>query len=363
MNRSVRCVFFLLLALALVLGGQPAQAKSSKSSSSSGGKSSSSFSSSGKSSSSSSGKSSGWSNSLTPSAPAAPAKPSSSSSSGWGNSSAPSAPGSAKPGSTPASDPGSGKAPSGWGNSAPKAAPAQSSTPKPATGGAWSNSTGTSAAPGADSGRSKSSFATTGQTAVQKEASTKAYNEYKGKFAKPDNPVRDSGAASGPQPTRTWDSYRDYSNNRDNYYAGRGWSAPGYAYRSAPSFGLWDAMFLWFMLRQASGPSFLYNHQGDPGVQAFRQEADKLAASNEDLKKQLADVDAKIAQMRKDGVPVDPKNLDGVDPSVALAAERVVREDAAKASGLGSWVWILGAGVAVAVLFLLLTRRRANTRK
>ena len=355
MNRSARCVFFLLLALVLLLGSQPAQAKSSKSSFSSGGKSSSS-------SSSSSGKSSGWSNSSTPSAPApaAPAKPSSSSSSGWGNSSSPSAPSPAKSGSAPASDSGS-----GWGNSAPKAAPAQSATSKPATGGAWSNSAGTSAAPGADSGRSKSSFATTGQTAVQKEASVKAYNEYTGKFAKPDNPVRDSGtgAASGPQPTRTWDNYRDYSNNRDNYYAGRGWSAPGYAYRSAPSFGLWDAMFLWFMLRQASGPSFLYNHQGDPGVQAFRQEADKLAASNEELKKQLADVDAKIAQMRKDGVPVDPKNLEGVDPSVALAAERVVKEDAAKASGIGSWVWILGAGAAVAVLFLLLTRRRTNTRR
>lgn len=352
MNPSARRILFLLLALVLLLGGQPAQAKSSKSSFSSGGKSSS----------SSSSKSSGWSNSSTPSAPAAPAKPSSSSSSGWGNSSSPSAPSSAKSGSAPASDSGSG---SGWGNSAPKAAPAQSATPKPATGGAWSNSAGTSAAPGADSGRSKSSFATSGQSTVQKEASVKAYNEYKGKFAKQDNPVRDSstGAAPGPQPTRTWDNYRDYSNNRDNYYAGRGWSAPGYAYRSAPSFGLWDAMFLWFMLRQASGPSFLYNHQGDPGVQAWRQEADKLAASNEDLKKQLADVDAKIAQMRKDGVPVDPKNLDGVDPSVALAAERVVRQDAAKASGMGSWVWILGAGVAVAALFLLLTRRRTNTRR
>jgi len=349
MNRSARRIIFLLLALALalVLGGQPAQAKSSKSSFSSGGKSSSS-------SSSSSGKSSGWSNSSTPSAPAATAKSSSSSTSGWGNSSSQSAPGPAKSGS--GSD-------SGWGGGAPKAAPAApGAAAKPATGGAWSNSAGTSAAPGPDSGRSKSSFATSGQSAVQKEASVKAYNEYKGKFAKPDNPVRDSGAA-GPQPTRTWDNYRDYQGYRDNYYAGQGWSAPGYAYRSAPSFGLWDAMFLWFMLRQASGPSFMYNHQGDPGVQAFRQEADKLAASNADLKKQLADMDAKVDQMRKDGVPVDPKRLDGVDPSVALAAEHVVREDAPKASGMGSWVWILGAGAAVAVLFLLLTRRRTNTRR
>ena len=346
MNHTARRIVFLLLALALVFGGQPAQAKSSKSSFSSGGKSSSS--------SSSSGKSSGWSNSSTPSTPAAPAKPSGSSSSGWGNSSSQGAPGPAKSGSAPSSDSGSS---SGWGSGAPNAAS------KPAAGGAWSNSSGTSAAPGTDNGRSKPSFAASGQAAVQKEASVKAYNEYKGKFAKPNNPVRDSAGVVGPQPTRTWDNYRDYRSNRDNYYAGQGWSAPGYAYQSAPSFGLWDAMFLWFMLRQASGPSFMYNHQGDPGVQAFRQEADKLAASNADLKKQLADMDAKIDQMRKDGVPVDPKRLDGVDPSVALAAEHVVREDAPKASGMGSWVWILGAGAAVAVLFKLLARRRPNTRR
>ncbi|EKO40990.1 MAG: hypothetical protein B193_0281 [Solidesulfovibrio magneticus str. Maddingley MBC34] len=326
MSPSVRHIVFLLLALVLVLGGQPAQAKSSKSSFSSGGKSSSP-------SSSSSGKSSGWSNSSTPSTAPAPSQPSSSSSSGWGN-------------------------------SAPKSTPsAPSPAAKPSNGGAWSNSSGTNAAPGTDSGRSKSSFAMSGQTAVQKEASVKAYNEYKGKFAKPDNPVRESAGAAGPQPSRTWDNYRDYRSNRDNYYAGQGWSVPNYAYQSAPSFGLWDAMFLWFMLRQANGPSFMYNHQGDPGVQAFRQEADKLAASNADLKKQLADMDAKIDQMRKDGRPVDPKSLDGVDPSVALAAEHVVRENAPKASGMGSWVWILGAGVAVAALLMLLTRRSQNTRR
>lgn len=348
MPLSARPIVFLLLALVLVLGGQPAQAKSSKSSFSSGGKSSSS-------SSSSSAKSSGWSNSSTPSTAPAPSQPSSSSSSGWGNSSTQSTSSPAKSGSTPSSD---------WGNSASKSTPSTPNAPaKPSNGGTWSNSSGASAAPGTDSGRSKSSFATSGQAAVQKEASVKAYNEYKGKFAKPDNPVRDSAGDAGPQPSRTWDNYRDYRSNRDNYYAGQGWSAPNYAYQSAPSFGLWDAMFLWFMLRQASGPSFMYNHQGDPGVQAFRQEADKLAASNADLKKQLADMDAKIDQMRKDGTPVDPKSLDGVDPSVALAAEHVVREDTPKASGMGAWVWILGAGAAVAALLMLLTRRHQNTRR
>jgi hypothetical protein len=243
--------------------------------------------------------------------------------------------------------------------------PASSTTQKATPSGGWSNSSGASATPGTDSGRAKSSFSTAGQSAIQKEASVKAYNEYKGKFAKPDNPVGQTGstATPAPQPSRTWDNYGDYRSYRDNYYTGRGWSAPGYAYQSYSSFGLWDAMFLWFMLRQASGPSFMYNHQNDPGVQSFRQEAEKLSASNADLKKQLADLDAKVEQMKKDGVAVDPKHMpEGIDPAVALAAEKVVKEDAAKKSGVGSWIWIVGAGLAVAATFLLLTRSRRRNR-
>lgn len=335
MKRGAWRVLFLVLILALTVDGQTARAKSS--SSSSGGKSSSS------SSSSSSSKSSGWSNSSSkPSTSTTPAKPGSSTS-GWSNSS----PQTVK--SPPPSAP----------------SPAPGATQKATTSGTWSNSSGASATPGTDSGRAKSSFSSAGQSAIQKEASVKAYNEYKGKFAKPDNPVGQTGSTTtpAPQPSRTWDNYRDYRSYRDNYYAGQGWRAPGYAYQSYPSFGLWDAMFLWFMLRQASGPSFMYNHQNDPGVQSFRQEADKMAASNADLKKQLADLDAKVEQMKKDGVAVDPKKMpEGIDPAVALAAEKVVREDAAKKSGMGSWIWIAGAGLAVAAAFMLLTRsRRKNS--
>jgi hypothetical protein len=175
--------------------------------------------------------------------------------------------------------------------------------------------------------------------------------------------VPPSGGATGPAPTRTWGNYGDYRTNRDNYYAGRGWSAPGYAYRSFPSFGIWDAMFLWFMLRQASGPAFMYNHQNDPGVKAFREEADKLAADNQDLKKQLADLDAKMDQMRQEGVKPDPSAMPkGVDPSVALAAENVVKEKPDTGGGSGTWLLIACAGFGAAAWFLLSSRRRRNMR-
>jgi len=120
-------------------------------------------------------------------------------------------------------------------------------------------------------------------------------------------------------------------------------------------------MFLWFMLRQASGPTFMYNHQNDPGVKAFREEADKLAADNADLKKQLADLDAKMDTLRQDGVKPDPNAMPkGVDPSVALAAEKVVKEKSGP-GGMGTWLGIIAAGFGVAALFLLFSARRRPT--
>ena len=198
MKRGPWRIFILLLVL-LLAGSGPALARRSGSSFSSGGRSSSSTRSSGWGSSSSAPKSSGWGSSR--SAPSTP-------SSGWGSTSQPST---------------------------------RSVTPDR---GGWSNSSGRAAPSGGETARPRSSFATSGRAAIQKESSRKAYTEYQGRFAKPDNPVGPSAGQTTPipAPSRTWDNYRDYRSYRDTYYAGRGWSAPGYAYRSYPSFGLWDAM-------------------------------------------------------------------------------------------------------------------------
>lgn len=324
MKRGPWRVMVLLLVLALLVAGT-AQARRSSSSFSRGGRSS--FG------------GSGWSNTKSTPRP----------SPGWSNSSRPSGSGWSNTQPTPAPRPTA--PPAGWGNTAPS---------RPA--GGWSNSSGTSAPSSATPVRRSSSFATSGQAAIQKKDSRRAYDEYTGRFAKPANPVPPSDAAPGPTPTRTWDNYRDYRSQRDTYYAGQGWSPPGYAYRSFPSFGIWDAMFLWFMLRQASGPAFMYNHQSDPGVKAFREEADKLAASNEDLKKQLADLDAKMNQMRQDGVKPDPSAMPkGVDPAMAMTAEKVVKEKPDSRGGVGTWLLIACAGFGVAALFLLSARRRRTT--
>ncbi len=195
---------------------------------------------------------------------------------------------------------------------------------------------------------------------MKKQAATTSYKGYQGLYSKPGNPVN-PGQVSTSKPilnqNRTFGSYQEYNGYRDNYYAGRGWSAPSYAFGSYSGFGMWDAMFMWFMLSHlSSGPGFFYNHQSDPGVQAFRQEAQKLSESNADLKKQLDELNAKLDDMKKNGVPVDPTAMPkDVDPNIALAQPMIATatepENASRSLfwpivgmvGLGGAAWLLFA--------------------
>ena len=75
---------------------------------------------------------------------------------------------------------------------------------------------------------------------------------------------------------------------RSGWFGSRGWTAPDYAYRSRPSFGVWDGLFLWFLLDNLTRPGygdFFYNHQNDPGYQQWRAEAERLARENADVRR------------------------------------------------------------------------------
>lgn len=277
--------------------------------------------------------SSGWSSSARPSQPSAP---SSGSASGWSS-------GTSKP-SQPATTPSA------------QGAPAQSQGAGPG----WSNSTG-AASSQASRPAGTSAFSSSGADAAKRQAATTSYQGYQGLYSKPGNPVS-PGQVGTSKPilnqSRTFGSYQDYNRYRDNYYSGRGWSAPGYAYRSFSGFGMWDAMFMWFMLSNlTSGAGFFHNRQNDPGVQAFRQEAQKLSESNADLKKQVDELNTKLDAMKKEGKPVDPDAPlpSDVDPNVALAQPRI------EESGGGTG-WLLPLGmvlVAGGIGYMVFARRRA----
>ncbi|MEI8396994.1 MAG: TAXI family TRAP transporter solute-binding subunit [Rhodospirillaceae bacterium] len=118
-----------------------------------------------------------------------------------------------------------------------------------------------------------------------------------------------------------YNNYNQAYADRDRYFSGHGWSPPSYAFRSAPSFGMWDALFWWMVLDKITEPSHAaaaYNNSNDPGFQAWRREADRMAADNAELKAKLNAMDAKLSTMQ--GQPQKPGTLpDGVPAAVALA--------------------------------------------
>ncbi len=121
-------------------------------------------------------------------------------------------------------------------------------------------------------------------------------------------------------------SYDQAYAERDVYRNSHPWAPPAYAYHSAPAFGMWDALFWWMVLDKITEPSHAaaaYNNANDPGFQAWRQEAQRQAVDNAELKAKLDAMDAKLASMQ--GQPRKPGTLpNGVPASVALAPEVAV---------------------------------------
>ncbi|GEM_PF-3125258 len=229
----------------------------------------------------------------------------------------------------------------------------------------FSSSSGASTSAGQALGaKSTSSFAAAGSASVSKQAAAKSYTEYSSRFGKSGNPVSPSSQSSSPTVTRTYTTYHEYYTYRDSYYSSRGWFVPSYAYHSYPSFGLWDGVFLWALLSHSTGPGFYYNNWSDPGVQAWRREAENQAKDNAELRQQLKDLDAKVEDMKKTGVAAKPGTLpEGVDDSVAYAADQVVKEgsptSANKGGGWKTWaLLIIVIGLSVFAVKLFMNRRK-----
>lgn len=214
--------------------------------------------------------------------------------------------------------------------------PSARSTARPSTSTGTGRSTrARSTSAGGTTGRATARSSTMGRR-VQSEAAKKSLATHKSKqsgFAKSshaatntssyrNNPVYNRGVQNR-------SSYDNYYNRRDSYYGGWGWSPPGYAFMSYPSFGMWDALIWWSILDRVNDRnhySMAHHHAQDPGYQEWRREAERLAEDNDELKTKLAALDQQVATLK--GTPRDPAYLPpGVDPSVALAAEVVATAD------------------------------------
>lgn len=192
--------------------------------------------------------------------------------------------------------------------------------------------------------------------AVSRQNSSDALGRYRSQKQAERSPSTSSSSPSSSGWSRP--SVEDYyppQQRLDWYQRRSGWTAPPYVYQTQRSFGVWDAAFLWFMLNSLSTPShadFFAYHRNDPGLQAWRAEADRVARNDPSVRSQLQTLDQHVSNST---VSSDANYLpDDVDPKIARAA--------ASSSGHG-FVWLLLALVlAGAVLFWLWKRRAAQRR-
>lgn len=161
---------------------------------------------------------------------------------------------------------------------------------------------------------------------LSKKRSQESLERYKSEQAKFKNPeYKVEGVEQNPlyQKAKNYSGfdYGTYYGNRDNYYRQQNYQPPAYAYNTSPSFGIFNTLFLFWMLDHMSNKSVAataYNHSNDPGFQKWRQEAETQAKTNTELKAKLDEMDKQIKSMQ--GTPKDPSYLPpGVPPEVAIA--------------------------------------------
>ena len=113
---------------------------------------------------------------------------------------------------------------------------------------------------------------------------------------------------------RSFDS-RTYYERRGRYYSS--WDTPTYVYAGAPSYGLFDTLFLYHIMTTPHAGSMAYHYQNNADYRAWRAEADRQAIENAELRTQLAAMDA---QMAKVSGPINDGFIpQGVDADLMLA--------------------------------------------
>jgi hypothetical protein len=153
---------------------------------------------------------------------------------------------------------------------------------------------------------------------------------------------------------------------RPDWYRERGWLPQPGIFGAGRSFGIWDGVFLWFLLdnlSRAGSVDFFRNHRDDPAIRDWRAEAERQAGEDAELRARLDRLDAELA--RQPDAPRDPDYLPpGVPPEIALGPRDDRRTPttgapAEEGGGIGGWVLpvlLLGGGG----LIVLARRRRTG---
>ena len=160
---------------------------------------------------------------------------------------------------------------------------------------------------------------------LKAQQSLEKYKSENSKFKNPEYKVEgaESSPLNGKAKVYSGFDYGTHYDRRDNYYRAQGYQPPQNAFNSSPSFGLFNSIFLFWMLDHMSNKNVAataYHHENDPGFQKWRQDVESQAKDNVELKAKLAEMDKQIKGM--EGTPKNPGYLPpGVPPEAALATE------------------------------------------
>lgn len=115
-----------------------------------------------------------------------------------------------------------------------------------------------------------------------------------------------------------------YYYRRNVFYDTYRWSTPGYVYRMYPRYGLWDAVFLAFVLDHIAEEQYalmLYHHQHDAEIQQWMDDTDRLAADNDELRAKMENMKLEMDRLKDSGVEVDASYVPPDAEDVALSPE------------------------------------------
>ena len=113
-----------------------------------------------------------------------------------------------------------------------------------------------------------------------------------------------------------------YYYRRDAFYRVYDWGPLAYVYRLYPRYGLYDVVFLAFMLDHIAEQQYAlmcYNHMNETAFVQWRHDMDRLAIENADLRTRLAAMDRQVAGLQ--GRPVDPSYVPADAQDIVLSPD------------------------------------------
>ena len=151
-----------------------------------------------------------------------------------------------------------------------------------------------------------------------------------------------------------------YAYRTRTFYSGYGWAPPAYGYAFYPHYGLWNTVAILFMLDHIQDQQYAmmyYSHRNDDDMRMWRQQAEREAQNNAELKMKLAAMDQRVRAMEQQGIQVDPGYVPPEMKEVALSEDALKGIDQQAVPAQNNqpapapkhgfpWLWVL-LGVAV----------------